>query len=291
MMVQDRVPMTAVIQDVSGLGRCSLSVSLPVLSVMGIQAVPMPTALLSTQTDGYTGYTFCNLDSETEGISRHWEALGTHFDAILSGFLSGARQVRQIVDVIARLRKKDTVTVVDPVMGDGGAAYDTVDRAHMDAMRTLARTADFITPNETEARILCGLDMQTAYPVRQLVAALCGAGYPRGVITGIRDGDQIGCAVYENDLCNTVMRPAVQIQYPGTGDLFAALFTGGLVRGYTPLEAVNAAVDFIGTVIRDTYRRQTPVREGAVIEPHLGKLITMYNLAAEPQEGCVKYHE
>ena len=153
----DHTPRIAAIHDLSGLGRCSLTVAMPVLSVMGCQCAPMPTAVLSSQTGGVTGYTFLDMTDQMGPIADHWKAVDARFDAIYTGFLGSEQQIALVERFFDDFARENTLLLVDPVMGDDGAAYDTYGTALIEGMRHLARRAHIITPNFTEAAFLLGL--------------------------------------------------------------------------------------------------------------------------------------
>ena len=151
--MHDHTPRVAAIHDLSGLGRCSLTVALPVLSVMGCQCAPMPTAVLSSQTGGVTGYTFRDMTDQMEPIAAHWKAVDAKFDAIYTGFLGSEAQLSIVERFFDNFAKPDTLLLVDPVMGDDGAAYDTYGDALIAGMRRLADRADIA--NARVAGCLC----------------------------------------------------------------------------------------------------------------------------------------
>ena len=175
-------PRVAAIHDMSGFGRCSLTVAIPILSAMGVQCCPLPTAFLSTHTGGFEGFTFLDMTDEMSKVADHWASLGLTFQAVYSGFLGSERQIGVVEDFICRFRGPDTVVVVDPVMGDYGRVYQTYTAAMCSGMARLAELADVITPNLTEAALLLGQPYETlpageaglreAEPGR---AAVCGA--------------------------------------------------------------------------------------------------------------------
>lgn len=154
-------PRIAAIHDLSGFGRCSLTVILPILSAMGLQCCPVPTAFLSTHTGGFEGFTFLDMTEEMPKVANHWNTLGLDFQAIYSGFLGSERQIHIVEDFIRTFRRKDTVVVVDPVMGDHGEVYKTYTPAMCAGMAQLAAQADVITPNLTEAALLLGIPYET----------------------------------------------------------------------------------------------------------------------------------
>lgn len=149
-------PRVAAIHDMSGFGRCSLTVAIPVLSAMGVQCCPLPTAFLSTHTGGFTGFTFLDMTEEMPKVAAHWQELALRFHAIYSGFLASERQIGIVSDFIRTFRRSDTLVVIDPVMGDDGKAYQTYTSALCSGMTHLAELADVITPNLTEAAFLLG---------------------------------------------------------------------------------------------------------------------------------------
>ena len=150
-------PRVAAIHDMSGFGRCSLTIVLPVLSAMGIQCCPLPTAFLSTHTSGFQGFTFLDMTDEMSRVAAHWKALDLDFQAIYSGFLGSGRQIGIVEGFLRDFRKADTLVVVDPVMGDHGRVYQTYTPAMCAGMARLAERADVITPNLTEAALMLGV--------------------------------------------------------------------------------------------------------------------------------------
>ena len=154
-------PRVAAIHDMSGFGRCSLTVAIPILSAMGVQCCPLPTAFLSTHTGGFEGFTFLDMTDEMSKVADHWASLGLTFQAVYSGFLGSERQIGVVENFICRFRGPDTVVVVDPVMGDYGRVYQTYTAAMCSGMARLAELADVITPNLTEAALLLGQPYET----------------------------------------------------------------------------------------------------------------------------------
>ena len=195
-------PRVAAIHDMSGFGRCSLTVAIPILSAMGVQCCPLPTAFLSTHTGGFEGFTFLDMTDEMSKVADHWASLGLTFQAVYSGFLGSERQIGVVEDFICRFRGPDTVVVVDPVMGDYGRVYQTYTAAMCSGMARLAELADVITPNLTEACILAGVGYEEAMrsdgleAVRLAACALREQGPSTVVITGIPRGEQIVNAVF-----------------------------------------------------------------------------------------------
>ena len=181
-------PRVAAIHDMSGFGRCSLTVAIPILSAMGVQCCPLPTAFLSTHTGGFEGFTFLDMTDEMPRIAAHWARLGLEFQAIYSGFLGSERQIGIVEDFIRRFRRPDTVVVVDPVMGDFGRIYQTYTAAMCGGMARLAALADVITPTLTEAALLLGQPYETLPAgeagLRQITERLSLEGRRSVVLTG-----------------------------------------------------------------------------------------------------------
>ena len=276
-------PRVAAIHDLSCLGRCALTAVMPVLSALGVQAVPLPTAILSTQTDGFTDLFFRDMSGEMDAITDHFSRLDLRFDAIYSGFLGSARQIGQVPAFIDRFGGNGPV-LVDPVMGDDGALYQTYTDELVSGMRELCRHADIITPNYTEACLLTG----TPYlPERGMdegtLMSLCDAladkmramGPRRVVITGLHTGDIVRTAAYDGDERFVCDRPRIAARYPGTGDIFASVLLGKLLSAVPFRDAVTDACAFVGYTMTRTLEASpaTPRREGVLLEACLDRLI------------------
>ena len=279
-------PRAAVIHDLSGFGRCSLTEVIPILSVMGVQCCPLPTAFLSTHTGGFTGFTFLDMTEELPRVAEHWRSLDLKFDAIYSGFLGSERQIGIVADFIRAFRGPDTLVVVDPVMGDDGKAYQTYTPAMCAGMERLAALADVITPNLTEAAFLLNRDygdlldggraLHDEAALRALAEELSLGGKRSVALTGaaLAPG-QTGAMCFD---ARTGEAQAVQAEFVahplhGTGDVFASVLTGALVRGAPLIEAARAAAEFVRACAERTAAEELPMREGVDFEPLLGKLI------------------
>ena len=181
-------PRVAAIHDMSGFGRCSLTVAIPILSAMGLQCCPLPTAFLSTHTGGFEGFTFLDMTDEMPKVARHWKSLDLEFQAIYSGFLGSERQIGMVADFIRDFRSPETIVVIDPVMGDHGKVYQTYTPAMCEGTARLAMQADVITPNLTEAALLLDMPYE-ALPsgeagCREIVERLSLEGQRSVVLTG-----------------------------------------------------------------------------------------------------------
>lgn len=278
-------PRAAVIHDLSGFGRCSLTEVIPILSVMGVQCCPLPTAFLSTHTGGFTGFTFLDMTDELPRAAAHWKSLDLKFQAIYSGFLGSERQIGIVADFIRAFRGPDTLVVVDPVMGDDGKAYQTYTPAMCAGMARLAELADVITPNLTEAAFLLGREprelldggraLHDESALRALAEELSLDGKRSVTLTGaaLAPG-RTGAMCFDARTGKTEAVQAEFVAHPlhGTGDVFASVLTGALLRGDSLRDGASLAVDFIHDCAVRTVAQGLPLREGVDFEPLLGRL-------------------
>ena len=269
-------PRIAAIHDLSCFGRCSLTIALPVLSAMGCQCCPLPTALLSAHT-GFPGNTFLDLTVEMGRIADHWAAMDLQFDAIYSGFLGSADQVDTVARFFDTFKKSDTAVIVDPVMGDHGTAYRTCTPELCRGMRVLAENSDVITPNLTEAALLLDrpyeeIRQSDAYEV---VRRLSVGGRRSVVLTGYSSElGQTGALCFDRDSgeSKAVQTPREPQDFSGTGDLFASVLAGGVARGVSLFQAAQAAADFVRDCIARTLAEGLTEQDGVDFEPLLGQL-------------------
>jgi pyridoxine kinase len=274
-----QTPRVAAIHDLSGYGRCSLTVALPILSAMGIQCCPLPTAFLSTHTGGFTGFTFLDMTEEMPKVAAHWRSLHLEFDAIYSGFLGSARQIGIVSNFIHDFRRKGTLVVVDPVMGDHGRAYQTCTPDLCAGMIRLARQANVITPNLTEAAFLLGLPgesvLSNATAMRDALERLSLSGKRSVVLTGVSlSNNRTGAMCFDAQTGRTeaVQTARVAQEFHGTGDVFASVLTGALVAGLPLIAAARQAAEFVLACAERTAAEHLPMREGVDFEPLLGLL-------------------
>lgn len=267
----------AAVHDLSCFGRCSLAVILPVLSVMGVQCCPMPTAVLSSHTGGYPRIARTDLTGQLEGALAQWRGLPLTFDGVYTGYMASPEQIRLAAEIIAGLKGEGGLAVVDPVLGDHGRLYSSITADMAEEMKTLCSHADVITPNLTEANLLLGRapDAPVARP-EDMARELSGGGSRSVVITGVSpQPGRVGALWFDRDReetgCFTAER--VDAAYPGTGDLFAAVLTGGLVRGESLSQSAARAVDFVRLCADRTLKLGLPAREGVEFEPLLGRLV------------------
>lgn len=272
-------PRVAAIHDLSGFGRCSLTVALPILSSMGVQCCPLPTAFLSTHTGGFEGFTFLDMTEEMPRVAHHWKQLHLDFQAIYSGFLGSARQIDTVESFIRDFRQPDTLVVVDPVMGDHGAVYQTYTPAMCSGMVHLAALADVITPNLTEAALLLGVPYdslpQEEATYRAVVESLSLEGRRSVVLTGASlSPDQTGAMCFDARTGQTeaVQTAFVAHELHGTGDVFASVLTGALMQGDSLSQSARRAADFVRDCAERTAAANLSLREGVDFEPLLWTL-------------------
>ena len=275
-------PRIAAIQDISGFGRCSLTVVLPVLSAMGSQCCPLLTASLSAHTafPPSDKATFLDLTGQMEGTTAHWAELGVTFDAIYSGFLGSADQIRIIERFYQQFRGEHTRVLVDPVMGDHGKPYRTCTPDLCAKMRQLADQADCITPNWTEAALLLDEDYANRPTeetgIRNWLKRLSLDGKRSVVLTGVSLTEgQIGAGYFDRitGTAGFAMAHQEPAHFPGTGDLFASVLLGALMRGDELPGSVRQAVDFVQRCVACTLEVGTQPLEGVQFEPLLKELV------------------
>lgn len=274
-------PHVAAVHDLSGMGRCSLAVVLPILSAMGCWCTCLPTAYLSANTifPPSDRFVFRDLTGEMEGSMGHWEELSCAFEALYSGFVGSERQIAVVEDFFRRFRGRDTLVMVDPVMGDWGKPYRTYTPAMCRRMCALTELADVITPNMTEAAILLGEDYENA-PTHQdgladWLRRLSLGGKRSVILTGIRpEKGLVGAGCYDRETGRVHFTAAKEtpVEFPGTGDLFASVALGELLRGRDMERACAAAVEFVSRCARHTQALGTPIEHGVQFESLLGEL-------------------
>lgn len=274
----------AAIHDLSSFGRCALTVIMPTLSAMGLQVVPVPTCLLSSHTGGFTDMYFEDKTQAMKETADHFDRLSLRFDAIYTGFLGSHGQIELVGDFIKRFAEPDTLTFVDPVMGDGGSLYSTYTDELMRGMSRLCRGADVITPNLTEACFLTGTPYRDTSVMNgkelsgfahELCEKLCMTGAKKVVVTGLRTGTDRLCVCGADNGVGEFFSysfPRVNRDYPGTGDLFASVLLGSLMRGDGFEASVHRAADFTSRVMLYSSHFATAEREGVAFEAFLGEL-------------------
>lgn len=267
------------IQDISCLGKCSLTVALPIISAFGVEASVVPTAVLSTHTM-FKNFTFRDLTSDLYDIKKHWEDEKFTFDAVYSGYLGSEEQLNIVADYFKSFKGKNTVTVVDPVMADNGKLYGgfTVDFAHK--MAKLCGVADIILPNLTEACFMLDKEyIESGYDekyIKDMLIELANLGCKIAVLTGVSFEDgKIGVMGYDREKKEffSYYNKKVDASYHGTGDIFASCVVGGLVRGLSLQQSLEVAADYTAKCIEITKNDKDAVSYGVEFELVLPELI------------------
>lgn len=268
--IQKRV---AAIHDISGVGKCSLTVVLPIISAAGVECSVMPTAVLSTHTGGFTGFTFRDLTDDMRPIADHWKKENIGFDALYSGYLGSLRQIDIVGDIFDMFRTPETIVMVDPVMADDGKLYSLFTPDHVKGMANLCGRADIIIPNRTEAAFMLGREYKggamTKSETDKFLEELAGLGAKKVVLTGVNFGESdLGAACYDSvtGQIDYVTGERISGMYHGTGDVFGAFLLGALMRGKTLPEAARIAVDYTCAAIRLTAGDGTGPRMGVRFE-------------------------
>lgn len=268
------------IQDISCVGQCSLTVALPVISACGIETCVLPSAVLSTHTAGFKGYTFRDLTEDMPAINEHWAKENIKFDAIYTGYLGSTKQIDYVKDIFKTALKDSSKKIVDPAMADGGNLYPGFDQEFVEAMKTLCTEADYIIPNITEACFLTDTEYKTEYSkeyIDEILFKLTEMGCKNIIFTGIsyREG-YTGVVVFENNQYSYYEHQLLPNSCHGTGDIYASAFVGAFLRGKSAFEAAKIAADYSLECIKATAEEENHWY-GAKFEPVLYKLIEMVN--------------
>ncbi len=249
-------PKILTIQDISCVGQCSLTVALPILSAAGAETCILPSAVLSTHTAGFSGFTVRDLTEDIPAIAAHWRKEKIAFDAVYTGYLGSTEQIADVKNIFDTLLKPGALTIVDPAMADNGRLYPAFDAAYVEAMKSLAFSADIILPNITEACFLTGTEYRESYDeayIAALLDSLTAAGAKTIVLTGVG---------YAPDKTGVVVREGAETRYyehrkiakgcHGTGDVYASAFVGALENGFCPYDAAVLAADYTVACIEVT---------------------------------------
>lgn len=276
----------AAIHDISGVGKCSLTVALPIISAAGIETSVIPTAVLSTHTGGFSGYTYRDLTEDIIPIADHWSTLNIAFDGIYTGFLGSFEQVHLIERVIEKLKTDKTIVVIDPVMADNGELYAIFPKEFPQAMKRLCTKADLLIPNLTEASLLLNEPFMqegtyTQGEIERLLQRLAVLCQGDVVLTGISfEAGRIGAAIYDkkSGKVNYAFTQKINGYYHGTGDVFASTVTAGVLNGFPLTQATQIAVDFTAMTIARTKASGTDVRFGVNFEQEIPFLLKALKL-------------
>ena len=266
------------IQDISCVGQCSLTVALPVISACGVEACVLPSAVLSTHTGGFTGFTFRDLTEDMPAIRAHWQKEGIKFDAVYTGYLGSTKQIEYVADIFDTCGKDGFIKVVDPAMADNGKLYYGFDMEFVAAMRSLCARADYVVPNLTEACFLTGIEYKETYDkayIMSILEALTESGCKNIIFTGVSyEQGRTGVVVYENGEYSYYEHEKLPNGCHGTGDIYASAFVGAMMRGKSAYEAASVAAEYTLECIRVT-AKQDNHWYGAAFEPAMPKLIEL----------------
>ena len=270
----------AAIHDISCVGRCSLTVALPILSAAGLDTGVLPTAVLSTHTGGFSGFTYRDLTEDIEPIKAHWLSLGLQFDAMYSGFLGSFEQIDLVADLFDSFRTKDTLIMVDPVMADQGKLYSIYSPEMAKGMAGLCAKADLIVPNLTEAAFILDEEYRegpyTKEYIESMLRRLAALGPKMVVLTGVWfEESRLGAAAYDAtaDQVSYAFDSHIPGYFHGTGDVFGSALLSGLMNGCTLPEAAELAVAYTRECIRLTVEADQELRYGVCFERALPLLM------------------
>lgn len=275
-----RLKRVAAIHDISGFGKCSLTVALPILSAAGVETSVLPTAVLSTHTGGLEGFTYRDLTEDMAPITRHWKSLDIKFDAIYTGFLGSFEQLDLVTRFFEEFKTKDNLILVDPVMADNGELYKIFTPEFAIGMRKLSEKADIIVPNLTEAALLLGEKYNpgpyTPDYIETTLKKLSALGPQKVVLTGVFfNEEELGAATY--DAISGEIAYAFEKRVPGyfhgTGDVFGSALLSALLNDFSLNEAAAIAVRFVTSSIRKTAEAGTDIRYGVNFEHTIPELL------------------
>lgn len=266
----------AIINDISGYGRCSVTVALPILSALKVSCGIVPTAILSNQTE-YPCYTMLDFTGYMEDYIATWKKLNLSFDGLYTGFLGSHKQI----DIILHMIQDSSFSniIVDPVMGDHGQIYDSYTNEMCQAMKELVKAATIITPNVTELCILTDQDYTTNLTIdniKDMCRQITHDSSKKIIVTGIEKENLIGNAIYENGSISTVFTEKILPLRPGTGDVFASIVSGCVLNQISLNDAVILATDFIRECLLSSKEMNIPPNAGVCIEEHLSMLTNFY---------------
>ena len=273
------IPRVAAVHDISCVGRCSLTTIIPVLSCMGVQVCPLPTAILSTHLGGFKDVAFVDCTEYIYKFSKHWQSEGINFNCIYSGFLASEDQISVVEKFIEDFSSDHPLVLIDPVMGDEGKLYSVYNEKMQEAMKGLIAKADVITPNYTEACFLLGKEytdtVDNLSELEPWLMELADFGPDKVVMTGIpfRGNSFLNIAYQKStDEFWRIENDYIPARYPVTGDIFASVLLGCLLKGKSLPFAVDKAANFVAKVVKKTYIAQMPRREGVLLESLLTEL-------------------
>lgn len=263
-------------QDISCVGQCSLTVALPILSACGVETAVLPSAVLSTHTGGFQGYTFRDLTEDIPKIATHWQSEGIQFDALYTGYLGSVRQIQLVKALKDQVLNAGAPTFIDPAMADNGKLYPGFDAAFVEEMKGLVALADVALPNITEACLLTGTAYRESYDpawIDGLIQKLLARGTKTVVLTGVSyEEGTTGVVVQSKEGRTYYAHRRIKEGSHGTGDIYASIFVGATMRGIPMADAARIAADFVVDAIEHT-KKDPSHWYGTRFEPMLGGLI------------------
>lgn len=266
------------IQDISCVGKCSLTVALPIISAMGIETAIVPTAVLSTHTQ-FKNFTFRDLSEDIPLIQKHWKEENFKFDGIYTGYLGSIEQIDILKDFFKTFKTNNNFIFIDPVMGDNGKLYVGFNQEFADEMAKLCKMADIIVPNLTEASAMLNMEYKEKYTeeeIKQILIALSNLGPKKVVLTGVSfKENELGVMSYDKDTNKffSYFREKIPVKYHGTGDIFSSTLVGAIVNGNSVEEALKIAVDYVWETINDTFKTNKKDAYGVNFESKIPYLI------------------
>lgn len=266
------------LQDISCFGQCSLTVALPILSASGMETVILPSAILSTHTAGFTGFTFRDLTDDLDLIADHWTKENISFDCFYTGYLGSIAQIDKALRLSRERLNPGALLIVDPAMADNGALYSIFDMEYVKKMKRLCDVADILLPNITEAAFLTGMEYKDSYGedyIRELLSKLVSGDKQTVILTGVGyKKDTTGVVVYKGGNMQYYEHVKIEKGCHGTGDVYASAFVGALLNGKSEYDAARIAADFTVACILNT-QDDADHWYGVKFEPVLGKYIEM----------------
>ncbi|MDD4839733.1 MAG: bifunctional hydroxymethylpyrimidine kinase/phosphomethylpyrimidine kinase [Clostridia bacterium] len=265
------------IQDFSSVGRCSLTVAIPIISALGHEVIGLPTALLSTQTSGITGFTFNDLYSNMLPSYDHWKSLGIKFDCLYTGFLGTLDCVDTTIKIAKDLKNSGTIIAIDPAMAEDGKLYKIFDKKYYERMVELCKLSDIFMPNFTEGKMLAGLSMElepNKENANMILNILNSNGFKTVILSGIEDDELCGVATLNDGMITFQMNKRFPEYIHGAGDVLSSVFIGEISRGKGIEQAAQIAVDFVYECINISVEENFDPRFGLNFERIIPKLFT-----------------
>lgn len=244
------------IQDISCVGQCSLTVALPIISACGMETCILPSAVLSTHTGGFKGFTFRDLTDDMPAIQKHWQSENIKFDAIYTGYLGSIKQVAIVKNILETMGGENAINIVDPAFADNGKLYSIFNSEYVDAMKTLIPASDILIPNISEACFLTDTEYKEIYDenyIISLIKKLCDLGAKKVVITGVSyKADKTGVAIFDGATHSYYEHEKISKGCHGTGDVYASAFTGAILNGKSIFDSAKIAANYTLQCIKNT---------------------------------------